>query len=105
MNIKRQDFSLAGRAEDASLEDLQQNVVKNSNDSKCEVMYFSRKFSGQGPVPQCVHLCADDIIISHNVVCYHWAMMDSTRTMSSHVSKLCKSVSFALWKISRIRTL
>ena len=38
-----------------------------------------------------------------NATCNLEAMMDSAGSMSSHVSRLCKSASFALWRISRIR--
>ena len=31
--------------------------------------------------------------------------MDSTGTMSAHVSNLCRAASFALWKINKIRNL
>ena len=38
-----------------------------------------------------------------NATCNCGVMMASAWSMSNHISKLCKSASFALWKISRIR--
>ena len=43
--------------------------------------------------------------MSPNATCNHGVMMDSAGTMFNHVSRLCKSASFALWKISRIKKL
>ena len=71
------------------------------NDSKTEVIHFSTTFYGQGPVPSC------DLRVSippYNSVCNLGVIIDSAGTMSTHVSKLRKSASFALWKIIRITT-
>ena len=75
-----------------------------SSDRQTAVIHFSRKFYGQGPVPS-YDLHAGRVSISPSkATCDLGVMMDSAGTMSNHVSRLCKSASFALWKISRTRT-
>ena len=72
------------------------------NDRKTKVIPFSSKFYGRGLVPSCdLHVAG--VSISPNATCNLGVMMDSAGTMSNHVSTLCESASFALWKISRIR--
>ena len=71
------------------------------NDRKTEVILLSSNFYGQGPVPSC-DLHVGGISMSPNATCNLGVMMDLVGTMLNHVSKLCKSASFALCKISRI---
>ena len=71
-------------------------------DSKIEVIHFLAKFCGQVPVPPC-DLCVGGISISPcDAVFSLWVMMDWAGTMSTHVSKLCKSALFTVWKICKI---
>ena len=74
------------------------------NDRKTEVIHFSSKLYGQVTVPSC-DLHVGGVSISPNAVCNLGVMLDLAGTPSNHVSKLCKSASFPLWKLSRIRTL
>ena len=64
------------------------------NDRKTEMINFSGKFYGHGPVSSCdPH--DGGVSISPNAMCDHGIMMDSAGSMSNHVSELCKSASFA----------
>ena len=68
------------------------------NDRKTEVIHFSSTFYGQGSVPS-RDLHVDGVSISpSNATCNLRVMMDSTGIMSNHVSRLCKSATFALKK-------
>ena len=66
------------------------------NERKTDVIHFSSKFYGHGPVPSCDHHVGGVSISPSNATCNPGAMTDSTGTMSNHVSTLCKSASFAL---------
>ena len=66
------------------------------------VTQFSRKFYGQGLVPSCDHHVGG-VSTSPNATCNLGVITDSAGTMSNHVSRLCKSSSRAIWKISRIK--
>ena len=65
------------------------------------MIHFSSKLYGQDPVPSCNLMLAPPLCLL-NTTCNLRIMVDSAETMSNHVSKLCKSASFALCKISRI---
>ena len=65
------------------------------NDSKTEVILFSTKCCGHGPVPpHDLHVGGVSISPS-NGVCNLGVIMDSAGTMSTHVSRLRRSASFA----------
>ena len=73
------------------------------NDRKTEVIHFSSIFYDQGLVPSCDHHVGGVSISPSNATCDLGVMMDSAGAMSNHVSRLCKSASIALLKISSIR--
>ena len=60
------------------------------NDRKTEVIHFSSEFYGQGLVPSCDRHVGGVSISSSNATCNLGVMMVSARTMSNHVSRLCK---------------
>ena len=75
------------------------------NDSKTEVIHLSTMCCGQGSVPPW-SIRVDGVCISpSNAVRNLEVNIDLARTMSTHVSTLCKFASFVLWKISWITTL
>ena len=65
------------------------------NDIETEVIRFSSKSYGQGPVPSCDLHVGGVSISPSNATCNVGVMMDSAGIMWNHVSKLCKSISFA----------
>ena len=58
------------------------------NDRKTEVIHFSSKFHGHGPVPP-RDLHVGGVSMSPNAMCTLGVMIDSAGTMSNHVSRLC----------------
>ena len=75
------------------------------NDSKTKVIHLCTKCCGQEPVAQCgLHVGGVRISPIYAVRNLR-IIMDSAGTIPTHVSKLCKSALFALWKIGGIRTL
>ena len=68
-----------------------------------EVIHFSNKLHGLGPVSSCDVQVGGISISPSNAMCNLGVMMDLTGTVSNHVSRLCKSALHALWKICRIR--
>ncbi|XP_077980250.1 uncharacterized protein LOC144435535 [Glandiceps talaboti] len=73
------------------------------NGGKPEVMHFSFKFAGEGPVPPCNVQIGDVYIHPSNIVCNLGVTVDTACSMSAHVANLCRSASYALWKIGKIR--
>ena len=73
------------------------------NDRKTEVIHFFTNFFGHDPVPpRDLHVGGVSISPS-NAMCNLGVIMDSAGTMSNQVSRLCKSASFALRKVSIVR--
>ena len=68
------------------------------NDGKTEIVHFSSKFGGAGPVPRCEIRIGDVDIQPSNVVRNLGVSMDSAATMSDHVINICKAASHALWQ-------
>ena len=75
------------------------------NDSKTKVIHLCTKCCGQEHVPQCGLHVGGIRISPIYAACNLRIIMDSAGTIPTHVSKLCKSALFALWKIGGIRTL
>ena len=76
------------------------------NDDKTEIVHFSSKFSARGQPRHDYTLDIGGLSIAPSVrVRNLGVIMDSTGTMSAHVSNLCRAASFALWKINKIRNL
>ena len=75
------------------------------NDSKTEVIRFSSKFGRRGPPRACSVQVGEVSVHSLTEVRDLGVMLDASGTMSAHVTKLCKSASYALWRIGKIRNL
>ena len=75
------------------------------NDGKTEVIKFSSKFgNGDGP-RECDIQVGSAIVHSSSIVRDLGVTLDASMTMTSHIASICKSASFALWKIGKIRNL
>jgi hypothetical protein len=74
------------------------------NESKTEVVCFSSKFSKHEPYVRNVRI-GDLSIDTSSVVRNLGVIFDVNATMSQHVSNMCKSATFSLWRLSRIRHL
>ena len=75
------------------------------NDGKTEIVKFSSKFDRFNGSSICNIRIGDDIIIPSVKVRNLGVIMDNKATMSAHVSNLCRSASFALYKIGKIRNI
>ena len=75
------------------------------NDSKIEVIRFSSKFGRRSPPRACSVQVGEVSVHSLPEVRDLGVMLDASGTMSAHVTKLCKSASYALWQIGKIRIL
>ena len=75
------------------------------NDGKTEIVHFSSKFKGVGPVTRCNVRIGDVSIHPSNTVRNLGVTMDTAGSMSAHVVNICKSASHALWKIGKIRNI
>ena len=75
------------------------------NGDKTEIVHFSSKFTGKGAVPRSDVYIGGVSISPKESVRNLGVIMDSSGTMSDYVAKVCKSASFSLWKIGRIRNL
>ena len=73
------------------------------NDSKTEVIRFSSKFCSRDRPWECDVQVGDVSVHSSSTVRDLGVTFDVSMTMASHVAGLCKSASFALWRISKIR--
>lgn len=75
------------------------------NNGKTYIVDFSNKLSGIGPVLKYnLHIAGLSLSSSDDMRDLD-AIMDSTGTMSIHVSNLRRSASFALWKIGEFNDL
>ena len=74
------------------------------NDRKTEVMRFSSKFAKELS-PPCDIRIGDACIHPSAYIRNLGVTMDAAGSMSTHVSSLCRSASFALWKVGKIRHL
>ena len=90
------------------IEEIRQWMNNNMlalNDSKTEVIRFSSKFSNGGRPRTCNIQVGEISINSSPVVRSLGVSLDQSASMSPHVNSICKSASFALWKIGKIRKL
>ena len=88
------------------INDLRQWMGDNMlalNDGKTEVIHFSSRFADGGRSRECSLQVGKVSVHSSPVVRNLGVMLDTSASMSFHVTSLCKSASFALWKISKIR--
>ncbi|KAK6186723.1 hypothetical protein SNE40_006003 [Patella caerulea] len=74
------------------------------NDNKTEIVCFSSRFKDVGiPPSTCAVRIGDVLVTAANSVRNLGVMMDSTGTMDTYITSLCKAASHSLWKIGRIR--
>ena len=75
------------------------------NDSITEVIKFSPEFGDASPkLAGAVRI--DDVVVSSSTTDRDLAViLDAAGTISAHLANLCKSTSFALWKIGKIRNI
>ena len=74
------------------------------NDSKTEVIYFSSRYCNSKCSPSLESLrIGDSTIETSHTVRNLGVMFDENLTLSSHIKSICKSASFALYKIGKIR--
>ena len=74
------------------------------NDSKTEVVYFSSKFKRSEPI--CDHIkIGDSVICKSSSVRNLGVVFDDNATMSKQVTNICKSASYSLWRLGKIRHL
>ena len=74
------------------------------NDRKAEVMMFSSKFAKELS-PPCDIRIGDACIHPSAYIRNLGFTMDAAGSMLTHVSSLCRSASFAVWKVGKIRHL
>ena len=75
------------------------------NDSTTEVIRFLSRFGRNGSPRACSVQVGETSVLSLPVVRDLGVILDASGTMSAHVAKLCKSASYALWRIGEIRSL
>lgn len=80
------------------------NNFLSLNDSKSEVVCFSSRFKTSGPCINSI-LIGDIVVDTSSLVRNLGVMFDSNVTMSSQVSGICRSASFSLWRLGKIRHL
>ena len=72
------------------------------NDTKTEVICFTSKFSRSDTVTPKVRI--GDAHISHAMTVKNLGVMfESDASMSTQISNMCKSASYALWRLGKIR--
>ena len=91
---------------ESCISDIRQWMRNNMlalNDSKTEVIHFSSKFSARSSASPCsVRIGGVDVAPS-NTVRNLGVTFDNSCAMSTRVTNICRSASFALWKIAKIR--
>ena len=74
------------------------------NDGKTEIIHFSSKFSASSTSPCNVQIGGVDITPS-GTARNLGVTFDDSCAMSTHVTNICRSASFAIWKCAKIRNI